>query len=96
MKKGGRMKRWGSIALVIGACLVAASGIVHAGDKGQTARLAKAEATFAERCKKAGEFIHRTVDDVEGVFLMKIRPDGINYGDQLRMAVANYFEWRAA
>lgn len=49
------------------------------------ARLTKAEAVFAERCKKSGEFIHRTAENVEGIFLMKIRPDGMNYGDQYRM-----------
>lgn len=49
------------------------------------ARLAKAEAMFAERCKKAGVFIHRTADNVEGVFLMKIRPNDINYGEQYKM-----------
>ncbi|MGW8274707.1 hypothetical protein [Xanthomonas axonopodis] len=37
---------------------------------------------FRERCKKAGVFIHRTVEDVEGVLLMKLRPEHINYGDQ--------------
>ncbi|MDA8452794.1 hypothetical protein M5C97_24630 [Acidovorax sp. NCPPB 3859] len=37
---------------------------------------------FRERCKKAGVFIHRTVEDVEGVFLMKIRPKEINFGNQ--------------
>jgi hypothetical protein len=40
---------------------------------------------FAERCKKAGEFIHRTAENVEGVFLMKIRPKEINYGDQYKL-----------
>ncbi|MBN8476932.1 hypothetical protein [Sulfuritalea sp.] len=49
------------------------------------ARLAKAEAMFVERCKKAGVFIHRTAENVESVFLMKLRPSGINYGDQYRM-----------
>ena len=49
------------------------------------ARLAKAEAMFAERCKKAGVFIHRTAENVEGVFLMKLRPKEINYGDQYRL-----------
>jgi hypothetical protein len=49
------------------------------------ARLATAEAMFAERCKKAGEFIHRTAENVEGVFLMKIRPNDINYGDQYKL-----------
>ncbi|WP_158534176.1 hypothetical protein [Paracidovorax avenae] len=37
---------------------------------------------FRERCKKAGEFIHRTVEDVEGVFLMKLRPEKSNLRDQ--------------
>ncbi|WP_372166019.1 hypothetical protein [Xanthomonas axonopodis] len=40
---------------------------------------------FRERCKKAGVFIHRTVEDVEGIFVMKMRPDGINYGDQYKL-----------
>jgi hypothetical protein len=48
-------------------------------------RLAKAEAMFQARCKTAGEKIHRTADNVEGIFLMKVRPEGINYGDQFRM-----------
>lgn len=46
-------------------------------------RLAKAESMFAERCLKSGEFIHRTVDNVEGIYLMKIRPNRINYGQNL-------------
>ena len=49
------------------------------------ARLATAEAMFAERCKKAGEFIHRTAENVEGILLMKIRPSDINYGDQYKL-----------
>jgi hypothetical protein len=44
-----------------------------------------AEAMFRERCKKAGEFIHRTAENVEGIFLLKLRPDDINYRDQYRM-----------
>ena len=48
-------------------------------------RLATAEAMFQERCKTAGEKIYRTADNVEGVFLMKLRPKGINYGDQFKM-----------
>lgn len=51
----------------------------------QKSRLPVAEAMFAERCKKAGEFIHRTADNVEGIFLMKLRPEGVNRGDQYRM-----------
>lgn len=49
------------------------------------ARREKAEAMFQERCKTAGEFIHRTVDDVEGILLMKLRPKGQNHGDQFKM-----------
>jgi len=44
-----------------------------------------AEAMFQERCKKSGEFIHRTEENVEGILLMKMRPSEINYGDQYRM-----------
>ena len=40
---------------------------------------------FAERCKKSGEFIHRTATDVEGVYLLKLRPQEINYGDQFAL-----------
>jgi hypothetical protein len=40
-----------------------------------------AEQMFSERCKKSGEFIYRTVDDVEGIFLIKIRSGPINYGE---------------
>jgi len=36
-------------------------------------------------CKIAGEKIYRTVDNVEGVYLLKIRPEKINFGDQFRM-----------
>lgn len=48
-------------------------------------RLAKAEAMFQERCKTAGEKIYRTAENVEGVFLMKIRPPEINFGNQFAM-----------
>lgn len=39
------------------------------------ARLEKAQALFAERCKTAGERIYKTVDNVEGVLLINPRPD---------------------
>jgi hypothetical protein len=48
-------------------------------------RLAKAQAMFAQRCQTAGEKIYRTVDDVEGIFLLKLRPDYINYGNQFAL-----------
>lgn len=48
-------------------------------------RYTVAEAMFKERCKKSGEFIHRTAENVEGIFLLKLRPKEINYGDQYKM-----------
>jgi hypothetical protein len=60
-------------------------GCVESSSAVELSRLAKAEAMFVERCKKAGEFIHRTAENVEGVFLMKIRPKEINYGDQYKL-----------
>lgn len=48
-------------------------------------RLHVAEAMFRERCKSAGERIYRTVDDVEAVFLMKLRPSKINFDEQFEM-----------
>jgi hypothetical protein len=48
-------------------------------------RLAKARALFAEHCKTAGEKIYRTVDNVEGIYLLKLRPQGINYDRQFAL-----------
>jgi hypothetical protein len=49
----------------------------------QQARARTAQAMFAERCQKAGEFIHRTVEGVEGIYLLKLRPRGssTNHGE---------------
>lgn len=41
---------------------------------GSEARLAKARAMFAERCKIAGEKIHRTASGEEGILLLRVRP----------------------
>lgn len=38
------------------------------------ARYEAAKAVFDERCKTAGAKIYRTVDDVEGVLLLNVRP----------------------
>lgn len=58
------------------------------------ARLAKAEAIFNERCKTAGERIYRTVEGVEGIMLLKLRPT--NYSPYKQNAVDPYgedFDW---
>lgn len=51
---------------------------------GEKRRLKEANALFQERCKKAGEFIYRTADDVDGILLLKIR-ETTNFGDQYKM-----------
>ena len=71
-------------ALLLAAATVACAQTAFAKEDPKT-WLAKAEAMFAERCKKAGVFIHRTAEYVESIFLMKLRPKGINYGDQYAM-----------
>ncbi|NKI69932.1 hypothetical protein GN109_10915 [Collimonas pratensis] len=40
---------------------------------------------YKMRCKSAGEKITKTVDNVDGVFLMKIRPQRINGSDQFAL-----------
>jgi hypothetical protein len=42
-------------------------------------------AMFNERCKKAGEFIQRRVTEVDGILVMKVRPDVINFDQQFAM-----------
>ena len=44
-------------------------------------KYAKAEALFKERCKTAGVVIKRTVKDVEGIELRKVRPK-LEWGDK--------------
>ena len=67
-----------SVALLLGAC----AGPQEAQS---SERQTKAIAMWQERCKTSGEKIHKTVDGVDGIFLMKIRPKGVNFGDQFAM-----------
>lgn len=48
----------------------------------EQARYDKGKALFDERCKTSGVFIHRTVENVEGVFLIKLRPKKSDDFDQ--------------
>lgn len=84
------MKRVG--LWLVGIVLLVAVGIAASGyvqkslrDSERMERLQKAEAMFAERCKTAGEKIYRTVEDVEVIYLLKLRPNKINYGNQFQM-----------
>jgi hypothetical protein len=45
----------------------------------------RAKALFKLHCTRAGETIKRTVTDVEGIVLLKGRPEEINYSDQFLM-----------
>ena len=73
------------LPVFLAACVTTGGAQSAASHEDGRARLARAEAMFAERCKKAGVFIYRTAENVEGIFLMKLRPSGINYGDQFKM-----------
>lgn len=48
-------------------------------------RQINARALWQERCKQSGEFIHKTVDDVEGLVLLKLRNWNANFEDQFLM-----------
>lgn len=48
-------------------------------------RRAEAEKRFQEHCKKAGEFIYKTAENVEGILLMKVRPKEDSFGEQFMM-----------
>jgi hypothetical protein len=52
---------------------------------GEPGRLAQAEALFKHRCATAGERITRTVKDVEGVFLLKVRANRVDDDEQFRL-----------
>jgi len=67
-----------AVVLVIG--LFGCAGITQKQELSD--RQKTAMSMFQERCKKAGEFVSRTVDDVEGIYLIRIRPEHLNYGDQ--------------
>lgn len=51
-------------------------------------RYAKAKALFDERCRTAGEKIYRTVEDVDGVLLLKVRQYDVAQSDPLMMGAA--------
>ena len=80
------IKSLSALALILG---VLVSGCVGQGAGTTTDsprnRLQIAEAMFQERCKTAGEKIYRTVDNVEGIFIIKVRPTLQNFSNQFEM-----------
>jgi hypothetical protein len=65
-------------SLLLGAC----AGGPHPAQLSE--RQATAQAMFAERCKKAGEKIYKTAENVEGIYLMKVRTT-TNFDDQFKL-----------
>ncbi|MBX3619845.1 MAG: hypothetical protein KF891_07655 [Rhizobacter sp.] len=70
------------VALLLGLTLSACA--IQARYEAQE-RQRVAMSMYEQRCKTAGETIHRTVDNVEGIFVLKLRPQNINYGDQFAL-----------
>jgi hypothetical protein len=68
-------------ALLLTGCESQADKDKKAADAAYREKLAKAQAIFAERCKTAGVVIKRTVKDVEGIELKKVRPE-LAYADK--------------
>ncbi len=73
---------WPTLAL-LGLMLMVC--ICNAGAQQLSDRQKTAQAMFVELCKKSGEKIYRTVENVEGIFLMKLRPGPTNFGDQFKL-----------
>ncbi len=55
-------------------------------------RYAKAKALFDERCKTTGEKIYKTVENVEGVLLMKVRQHDADKSDPMMAGAAAAYE----
>lgn len=88
MKNDGCVERFGMGCLInvllFGALLAGGPVRAESQPADKKTRAAEARVMLIERCKKSGEFIYRTVEDVEGVYLLKIRTTS-NDGDQFRM-----------
>lgn len=83
-----RTLRWKrSIAAASAFCLLAACGMRPVESGSGDYRDQKQESAlemWRVRCQKSGEFIHRVVDGVEGVFLVNVRT-ALNLGDQYEL-----------
>ncbi|QLI81222.1 hypothetical protein HZU75_06570 [Chitinibacter fontanus] len=49
-------------------------------------RKQKAWALYQQRCKISGEKIYQTIDNVDGLLLIKVRPDEINFSEQFLLS----------
>jgi hypothetical protein len=76
--------KWIAAAIVAALFLAPTAARVYQTMQNQS-RYAKAKALFDERCKTAGEKIYKTVDAVEGVFVLRPRTEDLNYSDQFKL-----------
>ncbi|MBB5206434.1 hypothetical protein HNQ51_003780 [Inhella inkyongensis] len=81
--RGSSTPRWAPFALGL-VLLLSACGSGVSVSQGNTPQQQRAMAMWQERCKKSGEFIHKTVEGVEGVYLVNVRTykDNFNLGEQ--------------
>jgi hypothetical protein len=83
MKPNAKRIQWLAPLLSLALLLVVCTSSPRAAQPSD--RQAKAMAMWQERCKTAGEKIYKTVENVEEVYLMKLRPKGVNFGDQFKL-----------
>ncbi len=69
------MVSWLALVLAISACA----------SPGKGAHTERALQIMAERCRVAGEYIHSTVRDVDGIVLLKPRVPDLDFSDQYLM-----------
>lgn len=83
-----RRVQWASAFVVAAAAIYFPVNIVNEANKRHEqkhSKLDEAYRRYEEHCKTAGVKITRTVENVEGLLLMKLRPDKVNFGDQYAM-----------
>ncbi len=83
------------VCLILVVVLVGCSGQVRrAPTDEEKARQAEVQRLFSVGCKRSGEFIHRTVSNVEGILLLKMRPTKYSPYDQNAVDPYGYdFDW---
>lgn len=82
MKKQPIVSLRASLLMGLVVCMVLAACSDGSKAERLKERQTKAMTIWQDRCKRSGEFIHRTVDNVSGIYLIKVRPKGVNFDDQ--------------
>lgn len=83
------MNKWmpwikiGILGVLICGLLTACSALSRSGQLSE--RQITARMMWQERCTQSGEFIKKTITNVEGVFLLKLRPDDSDFESQFKM-----------